>query len=148
MEKIGVEDAQTKTIEHLLTRKTDRTTIQLFRYTFVGGFAFLIDFSILFVLTDFWAIHYLVSAAIAFAFGVLANYILSIFWVFQVRTIKNRFMEILIFTFIGIIGLGLNELCMWFFTEGIRLHYLASKAFATVLVYFWNFFVRKLILFR
>ena len=57
-------------------------------------------------------------------------------------------MEIGIFTCIGMIGLGLNELFMWAFTERVRLHYLMSKAVATVFVYFWNFFARKFILFR
>jgi hypothetical protein len=37
--------------------------VQIVRYTFVGGLAFLVDFGVLFALTQFLGIHYLVSAA-------------------------------------------------------------------------------------
>jgi len=51
-------------LDKLLTRKTDNTLVQLFRYSFVGGFAFLLDFGSLFALTEFVGLHYLVSAVI------------------------------------------------------------------------------------
>jgi len=41
-------------IERLLKSRTDNTLIQLFRYTFVGGVAFIVDFGLLFILTDFF----------------------------------------------------------------------------------------------
>ena len=42
--------------------KTDNTIVQLFRYTFVGGFAFVVDFGLLYVLTEYAHFHYLLSA--------------------------------------------------------------------------------------
>ncbi|MBN1380395.1 MAG: GtrA family protein [Deltaproteobacteria bacterium] len=139
---------QTVVIRQLLVSRTDRVSIQLLRYTLVGGLAFIVDFLSLFVLTDFAGVHYLFSAAIAFVLGVLTNYLLSILWVFQTRTVKNLWMEVVIFTLIGIIGLGFNELLIWGFTEKAHFHYLASKAVATVFVFSWNFIARKLALFR
>jgi len=38
----------------LFKGKTDKTLIQLFRYTFVGGLAFLVDFGMLFILTEYF----------------------------------------------------------------------------------------------
>jgi putative flippase GtrA len=55
--------------------------------------------------------------------------------------------EFLVFAGIGVIGLGLNELIIWFFTARIGLHYLASKIVSTVAIYCWNFFARKVALF-
>ncbi|KPL02914.1 MAG: polysaccharide synthesis protein GtrA [candidate division Zixibacteria bacterium SM23_73_2] len=122
--------------------------IQLFRYTFVGGIAFLVDFGSLFALTEFCGVHYLISAAIAFILGLVTNYLLSIIWVFSRRTLKSRWLELYIFALIGVVGLGFNELFIWFFTERVNLHYLLSKIVSTVFVYLWNFFARKYILFR
>lgn len=139
---------QSALVKELLVNKTDRFSIQLLRYTFVGGFAFIVDFSSLFVLTEYLSIHYLLSAAIAFIFGVITNYLLSIRWVFQNRTLKNRWLELGLFALIGIIGLGLNEIIIWLFTERVGFHYLASKIVATIVVFFWNFIVRKIALFR
>ena len=132
----------------LLKDNTDKTHIQMFRYLFVGGAAFIVDFLSLFILTDFFGIYYLISAAIAFILGLIANYFLSISWVFNKRTLKNRHFEFGIFAVIGIVGLGLNEVFIWFFTQDLQVYYLISKIFAAIIILFWNFFARKYILFR
>lgn len=127
--------------------KTDSTFIQLFRYSFVGGFAFVVDFCLLYVLTEFVHLHYLASAAIAFLAGLMVNYVLSKLWVFTKSSYKSRVAEFLVFALIGVIGLGFTELLMWVFTDLVGAHYIVSKLFTTVLVYFWNFFARKIIIF-
>lgn len=135
-------------IQRSLKDSTDKTHIQLFRYLFVGGAAFIVDFLSLFILTDFFGIYYLISAAIAFLLGLIANYFLSISWVFNKRKLKNRHIEFGMFAIIGIIGLGLNEIFIWFFTQDLQVYYLISKIFAAIIILFWNFFARKYILFR
>ena len=138
----------TKKTQILLKNNTVNTLIQLFRYTFVGGVAFVVDFSSLFIFTEFLNLYYLISAAIAFLLGLITNYILSIVWVFYKRVFRSKLLEFGIFALIGIIGLCLNILLIWFFTEQIHFHYLLSKIASTVFVYLWNFFARKYILFR
>lgn len=115
---------------------------------FVGGAAFIVDFGSLYILTDIFGIYYLISAAIAFLLGLVANYLLSISWVFNKRTLDSKSMEFGIFTFIGIIGLGINEFFIWFFTAEVGFYYLISKIISTVIILFWNFFARKYILFK
>jgi putative flippase GtrA len=127
--------------------KSDKTSVQLFKYFFVGGIAYTVDFGSLFILTDLVKVHYLISAAIAFTLGLITNYSLSIVWVFSKRTLSNRRLEFIVFSIIGLVGLGMNEVIIWFFTEWIHFHYLISKIFSTVVVFFWNFFARKKILF-
>ena len=127
--------------------KSDKTSVQLFKYFFVGGIAYTVDFGSLFILTDLVKVHYLISAAIAFTLGLITNYSLSIVWVFSKRTVADKRLEFIIFSIIGLVGLGLNEVIIWFFTEWIHFHYLISKIFSTVVVFFWNFFARKKILF-
>jgi putative flippase GtrA len=128
--------------------KTNNTFLQLVRYTFVGGFAFIVDFGTLFVLTEYLKIHYLISAGIAFIIGLIINYLLSVNWVFSKRSFGNRFYEVLLFTLIGLVGLGLNELLIWLFTDIVLLYYLLSKIITAFIVYFWNFFARKYLLFN
>jgi len=135
-------------VEQLLKNNTDNTLIQLFRYTFVGGIAFIFDFGSLYILTEYFNIYYLVSAAIAFLIGLTLNYCLSIIWVFEKRSVKSKYLEFIIFALIGIMGLLSNEFIIWFFTEIINTHYLYSKLISTFLVYLWNFTVRKFVLFR
>lgn len=136
------------TMQKLFRDQTERTLVQMFRYTFVGGAAFLVDFGSLFILTDFFGLYYLISAAIAFILGLIANYSLSISWVFNKRTLGNKKLEFGVFALIGIVGLGLNELLIWFLTEDLQLYYLISKIIAAILILFWNFFARKFTLFN
>ena len=132
----------------LFLDKTESTLIQLFRYTFVGGLAFIVDFGTLYLLTEFINVHYLISAAAAFILGLLTNYFLSVKWVFSSRTIDSRGIEFLLFAVIGLIGLGLNELFLWVFTDLFSIYYLFSKIITAVFVYLWNFLARKYILFN
>lgn len=132
----------------LFMDKTESTLVQLFRYTFVGGLAFIVDFGTLYLLTEFYSLHYLISAAVAFILGLLTNYFLSVKWVFSSRTINRRSIEFLLFSMIGIIGLGLNELFLWIFTDLLSIYYLFSKIITAVFVYLWNFLARKYMLFN
>jgi putative flippase GtrA len=135
------------TLPRLLKGSTDNTGIQFMRYTLVGGCSFIVDFSCLFVLTSYCHVHYLVSAAFAFVLGLVVNYVLSIRWVSNERRMRSMWVEFSLFAAIGLGGLLLNELFIWFFTEVVLFYYLISKAVSTVLVYIYNFGVRKLTLF-
>ncbi len=135
------------TVRRLLCGDTDDTFVQLFRYTFVGGLAFVVDFASLFAFTEFLGIHYLVSAALAFVLGLTTNYLLSLAWVFSRRRMAKPMVEFLIFAAIGVIGLGMNEAILWLLTGLAGVHYLVSKLVSTAVVYLWNFFARKYVLF-
>lgn len=134
-------------IDSILVGKTDSTLLQLFRYTFVGGFAFVVDFALLYVLTDHFRVYYLTSAALSFTAGLIVNYVLSKLWVFNKSSFKNRWVEFLIFAIIGIVGLFFTEILMWLFTSVLSIYYILSKIITTMIVYFWNFFARKIIIF-
>lgn len=132
----------------LLRGATESTPTQFLRYSLVGGMAFLVDFGSLYAFTEFGGLPYLVSAALAFVLGLCTNYVLSISWVFSSRKLGNRWLEFGVFALIGLVGLGLNELIIWQFTETIGLHYLVSKIVSAGVVLFWNFFARKYALFK
>jgi len=134
-------------IYDFLKHKTDNLYMQLFRYAIVGGVAFVFDFLTLFMLTEYCNVHYLFSAAIGFFVGLITNYVLSIFWVFEKRRISSNYVEFFLFSLIGLIGLALNEVFIWSFTEIIGIYYLWSKIISTALVYLWNFLLRKFTLF-
>ena len=134
--------------ETLLRESTDHTLIQFFRYTFVGGLAFLLDFGSLYYFTEYLGVYYLLSAATAFILGLVANYLLSIEWVFNNHTLDNRVSEFGIFALIGIVGLGLNEFIIWAFTANLQVYYMFSKIISAVIVLLWNFSARKYLLFK
>lgn len=135
-------------IEKIFIKKSDNIFIQAFRYIFAGLAGFILDFLILFVLTNYMHLYYLLSATISFISGVFLTYIISIYWVFQIKSSRSRLGEFAIFILIGLVGLAMTIALIWFFTEKVHIYYLFSKILATLIVYFWNFFSRKHLLFK
>lgn len=128
--------------------KTDKTLVQIFRYLFVGGTAFVVDYGLLFAFTEFAHLHYLVASVFSFLVSLLVNYLFCIFWVFHHHSSKSRIGEFLVFALIAGIGLGLNTLIMYCLTDGLHLYYMLSKIVSSFIVAFWNFSARKYFLYK
>ena len=128
----------------LLTKPTGNAFVQLLRYGFVGGAAFVVDFGLLYLLTQYGGLHYQLSAGISFMAGLIVNYLLSISWVFNRSVSDNDALKgFLLFSLIGVVGLGLNALILWVCTEWLGLFYLLSKIISTGIVFLWNFLGRR-----
>ncbi len=134
-------------LNKIFKEPTDNLFIQIFRYLFSGGVAFIVDFSLLYILTDVCGVYYLLSTIISFIIGLIITYLFSISWVFNQRKLNNRLFEILIFSIIGGIGLLLTTFFIWLFTDILHVHYLISKIVTTIIVFVWNFIAKKYILF-
>jgi putative flippase GtrA len=124
------------------------TLRQLLKTVVASQAAFWLDFGILALLTEAAGLHYLASAAVAFLAGTTVSYVLSIVWVFDTRRVASKAAEYALFVLVGAVGLALNEVLLWVFTEPLGLHYLVSKVVAATLIFGWNFGARKLLLFR
>ena len=116
---------------------------QILKFGIVGVIATIIDFSVLYLLTEFIHIHYLVSSIISFTVSVIFNYILSIKWVFEVNH-KQTKKDFILFVVLSIIGLGINELIMYLMVDKLGIHYMFTKVFATGIVMVYNFITRKI----
>ena len=116
---------------------------QIMKFGVVGIIAFFIDYGLLALLTEAFGINYLVSATISFTASVIFNYIASMRYVFTHKEGMSRRREFVIFVVLSVIGLGINNLCMWAGVELIGVHYLIVKIGATFLVMVWNFVTRK-----
>ncbi|MBO5974707.1 MAG: GtrA family protein [Paludibacteraceae bacterium] len=137
------------TLTNWFVGKTNKFFVQLFRYFFSGGIAFLIDKALFALLRYGRELNVFVSTSVGFIVGLVVTYLLSIFWIFDKRRLENRRKEFLIFVLIGIIGLLLMNVLVWFFREIVGLQFdFVSNLAATVVVTLWNFFAKKYILFH
>lgn len=134
-------------IKRLVFGKSENLLIQLIRYVVSGAIAFGVDFTVLWILTDFFDFYYLTSSVISFMFGLAASYLTSATWVFDEKRLSNKAIEITIFGIIGGIGLLLTSFFMWLFTSVLLIYYLYSKILTTAIVFIWNFIAKKKILF-
>ena len=135
-------------IKQLFSGDTDNTFRQFFRYVFVGGFAFVVDYGIMTALVELCRFDPVIAATISFVAGLLVNYVLSTFWIFKNSKIKNRLAEFAAFAAVGVVGLGINAAIIWLFEEIPQdKYYLVGKLVSTVIVFIWNFAGRKFIIF-
>ncbi len=119
--------------------------IQLIKFGVVGVIATLIDLAVLMVLKEFMHIDVLVASAIAFSVSVIANYILSMLFVFK-GSENSKVKEFIVFVALSIGGLLINQFIMWIGTEMLTVYYIWVKIFACVFVPIYNFVTRKIFL--
>lgn len=126
--------------------KIKKLVLQLIKFGGVGVVCFLIDYGILFLLTDIVKLGVLYSAAISFSVSVVVNYILSVKFVFDTNPKHDKKRNFILFVVFSVIGLGLTELIMKVGVDLLLMNYLIVKIAATAVVMVFNFITRKLFL--
>ncbi len=119
---------------------------QIFRFGIVGGLAFVVDFAVLTFCVEVLNLSEAIGTALGFTISVIFNYILSIFWVFDVNKEKSQKKNFAIFIILSIIGLLLTELIMWLGSKVMGIDYRIVKIIATAIVMVFNFITRKIFL--
>ena len=116
---------------------------QILKFGIVGGIAFIIDYALLYVCTEYLNIYVLYSSIISFSISVIFNYIMSIKWVFDVNH-QQTYKDFTIFIIFSIIGLGINQLIMYLGIERLHIYYMLVKIASTGIVMVYNFITRKI----
>ena len=127
---------------------------QFVKFGIVGVIAFFIDFGIYTLCTQAFQWHYIVGGTLGFTISVIFNYLASMKYVFKHKEDMSRTREFVIFVVLSIIGLGINNACLWFLIDFIQWPFelskpvleLGAKIIATAVVMVWNFVTRKILL--
>lgn len=127
---------------------------EFFRYVVVGGIAFAADFASMVIAEEVflkpfrWGVY--AAVVVGFIVGLAVNYALSLRFVFTAADYREKgrsFAAFVIFGLIGLVGLGLTELGMWFGIAVLSINYMAVKVFVTGAVLLWNYLARRVIVF-
>ncbi len=119
--------------------------LQIIKFGIVGVIATVVDFGTLVVLKELLDIDVLIASAISFCVSVAVNYILSMAFVFKTKN-QSKVKEFIVFVFLSIGGLCLNQLILWIGIQFTSINYLIVKLFALVVVPIYNFITRKRLL--
>lgn len=119
---------------------------QILKFGVVGIIATVIDFGVLYVLSQPLGLDPVISAGISFCVSLVFNYVASMRYVFTHREGMSRSREFVIFLVLSLIGLAINEAIM---AAGVAvlgnsaLAVMGTKVLATAIVMVWNFVSRK-----
>ncbi len=119
---------------------------QLWRYGLVGLTSAIIDFGILYLLTDGFGFHYLWSATISFIVAASYNYYLNKTWTFKAGGKLSK--QVSIFLLIAGSGVLLNNLILYLLVEQAHWWYIYAKIIAAGIVTIWNFIGNKYLTFK
>jgi putative flippase GtrA len=119
----------------------------LARYFVVGGPAAAIDIGLFMLLAKYLGMPYLRAAVASFVVATLANYWLSIRFVFvSGQRFRRRWEVVLVFA-VSLVGLAFNATILWICVETWHFDLLLAKLTATGAVFFWNFLARRMLVF-
>ena len=131
-----------KEISRLLLR------IKLVRYLVSGGTAALINFLLLFALTEFLEVWYLASAVIAFIVSFCASFTLQKFWTFQDRGTERIGGQVTKYFLLFLFNLGLSTGVVYLLVEYIQIAPIIAQLFAAATIACYSFFVYKFFVFH
>jgi hypothetical protein len=118
----------------------NKTLTRFLKYFFIGSSTFILDLSILYILTDIFLINYLTSTAIAFIIAISINYYFSKNFVFT-KTARKTDRGYYYFLVIAGTGLIFVMILMKFFVEILLLNYLLSRTIVSGIVGMWNYLI-------
>ena len=135
-------------VKGLIFAPTHNEYLQFFRCMLASSIATVADWFSLIFLTEV-GMFYISSAALAYAVGIMVNFLLSKFFAFNGAVAKTGLvLEFLGYIIIGAVGMGLTIGIMFILTSLAHFHYLGSKLIATTIVFIWNYVARKKFLYE
>ena len=126
-----------------------RIVRQFISYFFVGGAAALVEWVIFWVCNAPFGLGIYISTVISFICATTANWLIARKTTFKKEavSIKPSRDVIPIFVISGF-GLGFNLLLMWLISGTLGIYPLLAKIVATGIVFFWNFSMRKIFIYK
>ena len=120
----------------------NKSVLLFIGYLFFAGIAALVDLGLLYALTEFFGIYYLLSAGISYCAGMLTNFSLNKFYNFRNKS-KKIMHQFAVFLFVALIGLVLNQILLYLFVEYRALWYMLAKIITVAIVAIWSFIGHK-----
>lgn len=115
-------------------------------YLFVGALATVVEWGAFYLLRHPIYMHYMLATTIAFIISTFANWIIGKWLLFREK--QNLLKELAKIYVTSIAGLLMNLLIMWVAIDLIGIQDMLAKIIATGIVFFWNFLVRKLLIYK
>ncbi|QLI80988.1 GtrA family protein [Chitinibacter fontanus] len=119
---------------------------QFLSYLFVGGAAFVVDYSSMIFLVERLSFNYIAAAISSFMIGLLVNFFLCRKYIFS-SIINSLQMEFMLFFITGITGVILCLSILHLLVSVYHINYKDAKLVATAVVFVFNFLSRRVIIF-
>jgi len=118
------------------------------KFIISGSTATLVNFAILYSLTEFAGLWYLFSSVIAFVLAVMVSFFLQKFWTFSDDDKSQIKKQMAMYYIVTTVNLGLNTAGMFVLVERFGIWYIFAQAIMTIAISVEGFFAYKLLIFK
>jgi len=125
-----------------------RWPIVFLMFVIVGVANTLINLAILYVLTEFFRVYYMLSAIIAFLFAVTNSFLLNKTWTFEEKIGYKTKFKYAQFIFVSITALIVNLILLYVLVEYFNVWYMVAQIIGIGSNLLVNFFGNKLWTFK
>lgn len=122
--------------------------ITIAKFLTSGCIAAAVDFSLLFSLTHYIGVHYLMSSAVAFVAATVVGFMLQKFWTFRDASMSSVQRQAIQYVGLGLGNLGVNTVFMYLLVEYLNLWYLLSQVIVCGALACNNFILYSLCMFK
>lgn len=121
----------------------NKTTSQFIKFSIIGTVGTTIHLAILYSLTEFAGVYYIISAIVAFLIALTNNFLMNKFWTFRETSKGKHIKRYITFIIVATIAFLVNIAILYTATEFLNIHYLLSQIIAIAASLWINFFGSK-----
>ena len=121
----------------------NKTTSQFIKFSIIGTVGTTIHLAILYSLTEFAGVYYIISAVAAFFVALTNNFLMNKFWTFRETSKGKHVKRYITFLIVAITAFLVNIAILYTITEFFKIHYLISQVIAIAISLWINFFGSK-----
>ncbi|MEK7539279.1 MAG: glycosyltransferase family 2 protein [Patescibacteria group bacterium] len=118
--------------------------LQFFKFALVGLVGTLLNVSILYALTEYFKIYYIISALLAFTIAMTTNFIFNKIWTFEENMYEETAKKYLNFFLVSLSALFIDIFFLYVFTEFLGIYYIISQMMAIGISLMINFIGNKI----
>ena len=119
---------------------------KLLKFGCVGLSGIFVNTGILYILTEYAGLFYMVSSLFAIEASIITNFLLNDCWTFNDKInsrIAEKWKRFVSFEVISVLGVAINMGVLYTLTEFAGLWYILSNVIGIFVAFVWNFYVNR-----
>jgi putative flippase GtrA len=121
--------------------------LKFLKFGVVGFSGVFVDFGVTWLLKEKMGLDKYIANTAGFLCAVVSNFVLNRIWTFQDQNPEVMWQFGKFFA-LSLVGLGLNNLFIYFLTEKYKANFYFAKLLATGVVMIWNFWANSRFTFK
>ncbi len=110
------------------------------RFVVSGGSAAFVNITLLYALTEYGGLWYIISSALSFIAAFFVSFLLQKYWAFRNRESRGSHVQMSLHLTTAVINLGLNLSLIYAFVEFGGMWYILAQIVSSIIIAFESFF--------